>query len=151
MNKFARIAASFLAMGSLLSPVAASAEGVSSTSEAVAQFDAAAQSSLRPSTNEERMLCAGYWWGLKELHGVSQDVPFWSNMPKRLGPETADLGRQFWAAVVTEAYKGEKNRLEEAGNKVFEYRQQMITRVVNAEETGSIEGVFDILGACVPE
>ena len=135
----------------LFASTAGLAQGVSTAAEATAEFDQTMQSGLKAGTQEDAMMCAGYWLGLKEIHAVSTEVPFWRQLPTRLNAETADLGHQCWAAVVREIFKDDSSQLEAAGNRVFEYRQQMIQRVVDAESSGQITGVFSVLGACIPE
>ncbi|QIQ85794.1 MAG: hypothetical protein G9473_03140 [Erythrobacter sp.] len=127
------------------------AQGVSTPAEADAEFADAMASGVRASTLREAEMCAGYWWALQAVHEASAEVPFWQNLPKRLGPDTATLGREFWNAVLREALKDDEARLEAAGNRVFDHRQEAIRRVVEAEKTGGIEGFFSTLGTCVPE
>lgn len=126
------------------------AQGVSTTAQAIAEFDTAIQSDARASTQEDAVLCAGYWLGLKEVHNASEGVAFWEDMPTRLNAETAELGYQYWIGVLRDTHSGDEATLQAVGSRVVAYRQQMITRVVEAESTGSIQGVFNILGMCTP-
>ncbi|MEO1045928.1 MAG: hypothetical protein AAFX04_10850 [Pseudomonadota bacterium] len=134
----------------LLGTVSAVAQGVSTATEATAEFDNALKSGPRASTYEDAMMCAGYWFALKDLHGISKDVSFFQQLPSRLDEDTADKGHKYWGAVVASHYDGDRAKLEAAGDRVGEYRKQMLQRFVDGLETGKIIGVFNTLGSCVP-
>ncbi|MEM1132551.1 MAG: hypothetical protein AAGH53_06425 [Pseudomonadota bacterium] len=146
--KLVKTAAIPITLALLLGAAPAAAEGVSNAAEAAAEFDAAVQSGIRASTTSEAEMCAGYWFGLKDLHGAMPDLPFYQQLPQRLSQETASLGHQYWGAVVAQYYEGDNAKLEAAGDRVGGYREEMIKRFIAGQETGKIVGVFDTLGTC---
>lgn len=125
------------------------AEPVRTAGEAAAQFDEAARDGPYAATREDAMKCAGYWLALKTVHELSGDVSFWQDLPVRLGPATADLGLRYWSALVNEATATREER-EAISERISAHQQEAIQRVIDAEASGGIEGLFDTLGGCTP-
>ena len=149
ISRAARLSCTFALAALAAAPLAA--EGVGTPEQADAEFTEAMNSGIRASTRGEAKKCAGYWWALQMVHENSEGVAFWANMPGRLSLETAKLGRGYWNQWLIESYGQNSPELEQVGNEVFDYRQEAIKRIVDAEQTGGIDGFFSMLGYCVPQ
>lgn len=145
--KFAIPAAGVLAIGLILSSPAL-AQGVETTGQAVAEYNAARKSGVTAMTTGEQIRCAGYWFALEKVQETSGGNSFWTGMPTELSQAGAMIMRVGWTDRVNKKTKEGSRERKANTDQMYAHYQEALRKVVAANETGRITGFFDTLGHC---